>query len=257
MEIVRNARVAPFDALVGFVRVVRSALGAQRGSLFYDLAGLGEDDDPADSKTETRDAQEVYSAVGALARPPKERDSEDRDLLLEALALRTSDGLIPIAFRDPRILKWLNRGGAPAVPKDGQVVFAGYGGSFLSFEITYEDPARTLPTNIVVLYCPYDRDSNGVPQKSHMIMLDPTAGNESVAIVHSSGLAITMTEDEGMVLRGGSGTHMRIQDGKVEVVAPSIVLQGNVALGAAPAAALPLLPGLASPASPSVFVSPT
>ena len=88
-----------------------------------------------------------------------------------------------------------------------------------------------------------------------MFMLDPTAGNESIALVHSSGLAITMTEDEGIVLRGGPTTRLTIKDGSISGIADAITMQGNVSLGAHPSTGLPLLGGPATPPSASVFVS--
>jgi len=238
--------------LIAFVRVVGSSLGSKRGAVLYDVAGVGFEDDPDDAKTETRDEQETYGAIGVIGRPPKKPDG---DLLLEALALRTSDGLVPIAFRDERILKWLNKregNPPPSVPKEGQILYAGYGGAFLSFETL---DASNGPTNIIVLYCPYERDSSGVPQKAHMLMLDPTSGNESIAIVHAEGVAITMTKDEGVLIRADGATTLQVKPGLIQGTAASIILKGNVTVGRA-GTGVPLTPSLTSPPCPSLFLSP-
>jgi hypothetical protein len=66
-----------------------------------------------------------------------------------------------------------------------------------------------------------------------------------------------MTEADGIVLRGDEKTRLVIKPGKIEATAGSIALSGIVALGANTAAALPLLPGLATQPTPSVFFSAT
>lgn len=248
-----------FDAVIGFGRVTGSSLGDNNGSVLFDIEGVGfdtseaGDDGVSVDNSEIRSQQEAYSALGVVGRPPVSKDDEVPDLLLQTIHARVSEGSIPFAYRDPRILKWLNIGGSKTVPKPGQIALAGYGGSFMSFETIDESNG---PTNICVLYCPYARDADGVPQKAHMMMLDPTAGNESIAIVHAEGLSITMSKDHGIVIAAGDATVLSIKPGAILAVAQKISLQGNVAAGANTAAAVPLTPALASPPSLSFFVSP-
>ena len=80
--------------------------------------------------------------------------------------------------------------------------------------------------------------------------------SDSLALVHSSGLAMTMTEADGIVLRGDEMTRFVVKPGKIEATAGSISLSGIVALGANTAAAIPLMPGVATQPTPSVFFSP-
>lgn len=244
-----------FGQVFALARVLQSSLGDATAALGFNLEGYGSDDDASGAKDDIRDQQPAYSGLGLLGRPPDSKDAEEPDLLAEALGARTSDGgIIPFAYRDQRILKWLNRGSSTATtPKKGQIMLAGYGGAFLAFDLLESDSG---PTNIAVLYVPFDRDSSGVPQKSHMIMLDPTPGNESIALVHASGLALTMTEEDGIVLRGDQTTRFVVKPGKIEATAGSIALSGIVALGANTAAAIPLLPSVSSQPTPSVFFSP-
>jgi hypothetical protein len=245
-----------FGTVFAFTRVLQSSLGDQTASLQYNLEGFGSDDDSTGKKDDVRDAQQAYSGLGLLGRPPEERDKEDPDLLAEALGARDGDGgVVPFAYRDARILKWLNRGSSePSTPKKGQIMLAGYGGAFLAFD--YLSGANG-PTNIATLYVPFDRGGDGVPRKAHMIAVDTTPGNEALSLVHASGLALLMTEADGIVLRGDEKTRLVIKPGKIEATAGSIALSGIVALGANTAAALPLLPGLATQPTPSVFFSAT
>lgn len=239
---------------LAFARVVGSSLGKDRGAVLYDLGGVGFSDDPSDQKSEVQSSQEAFNALGVVGRPP-DPDPSDKDLLAEALAARVSDGLVPFAFRDQRLLKWLNRGASPpTMPKKGQTIYAGYGGAFLSFE-TIGPPSA--PSNIATLYVPYERNGAGVPQKAHLIMLDPSPGNESIAIVHASGASLLITEDEGIVVRGDETTRLQVKPGEISAIANKIVLQGAIVMGGNPVGALPLLPGIASPPGPNIFISPT
>lgn len=258
MKTVLSEATRVFDSVIGFGRVTSSSLGENNGSVLFDVEGVGFDtSEPGDAgvsvdNSEIRSAQEVYSALGVVGRPPKSKPGDYPDMLLQTIHARVSDGSIPFAYRDPRILEWLNKGGAKTVPKEGQIALAGYGGSFISFETIDESNG---PTNVCVLYCPYARDADGVPQKAHMIMLDPTGGNEAIAIVHASGLALTMDETNGITMRADAATWLTLQPGSFQVFAASIQLQGNVALGQNLATAAPLAAGPASAPTPSVFFS--
>ena len=244
--------------IVQFGKVVNSALSSKTGAIMFDVVSLADDEDVTEANSTTRDNQEAYSSLGILARPRKQSaDDKKKDLFAESLALTVSDGLIPFAYRDQRILDWVNKGGGTA-PKEGQIMFAGYGGAFLSYETIDQTNG---PANIVVLYVPYSRNSSGVPQKAHVITLDPSAGNESIGIGHAEGLAMTMSASEGILFRADSSTWFALKPGpggtgQFTMNASKIALQGNVVVGANVAAAVPLLAGPASPPSTSFFVSP-
>jgi hypothetical protein len=242
-----------FDRLLAFGRVETSALSDRTNAILYDVASVGFSDDPDDAETATRDRQEAYGALGVLARPRKaETNSKGEDLFLEALGATASDGLIPFAFRDSRINEWVNKGGGSS-PKEGQVMLAGYGGSFLSFETIDESGG---PTNIAVLYVPFDRDGDGIPQKAHTLMLDPTAGNESIAVVHASGFAMTMSDDAGLCLRGDSGTVLQLKPGAIMMTATNISLIGNVAIGKGTGVAAAYIGGSTAAPCSSLFLYP-
>jgi hypothetical protein len=146
------------------------------------------------------------------------------------------DELIPFTWRDLRLNKVY-----PA-PKPGTVALVGYGGAFLSFDDT--DAGETLAT----LYVPYEGGT-----KCHSIILDPK--QKTIGIVHGSGLAIGMSADGGIVARADGSTSWTLTPGLFQAIAAKIVLQGNVVAGADPAKARPVLPGAATLASPSVWLS--
>jgi hypothetical protein len=162
------------------------------------------------------------------------------------------DQVVPFAYRDPRILYWVNKSGSDT-PREGQIMLAGYGGAFLSFETL---DGTNGPSNIAVIYVPYDRDADGVPQKAHVITLDPTAGNESIGIVHAEGFALLMSPTE-LTMRGGdSNTFLSMKPGTIQANATNISLTGNVIVGKGTGVAVPLLPGAASPGSTALWLYP-
>lgn len=235
-------------------------------AVVYNLTGIGgfsvDDDGQIDGEDESDEGgeqaheQEWFSALGVIARPlPPEGD-----LFAEALALRTDDGLVPYAFRDLRINRALNPSGNPVTPAAGQLLFAGYGGAFLSHAMT-EGNVGSKRGNVTTLYVPYLFDSSGVPTKAHAISIDPTTGQSSITIVHGDGVFFSLTEDAGtgsagIVATVDGSTFLRMSPGELTLNAAKITLKGNCYLGAQAEAGLPLLPGVASPPGPSVFISP-
>lgn len=248
------------NQVVEFAKVLGSAVGGPNAATLFNVTGIGgfaldadgqvTGADDADDGGEQAHEQETFQALGVIGRPlPPEGD-----LFAEALTLRTADGLVPFAFRDLRLHRALNPGGGTTTPREGQLMFAGYGGAFLSHALT---PAKT---NVTTLYVPY-AFVGGVPTKAHAISIDPSAGNSSVSIVHGDGVFFTLTEDAGAGAPGiawavDASTFGRISAGEFVVNAAKIMMKGNVYLGAAAELGAPLLPGPTSPPGPSVFISP-
>lgn len=258
--------MSALNQFVEFCKVVSSAVIGSNAAVVQNVTGAGgfamdEDgnvtgEDESDDGGEQGHEQETFGALGIVARPlPPEGD-----LFAEALALRTDDGLIPYAYRDLRLHRALNPGGDPVTPAEGQIMLVGYGGAFLSHAMTAGN-VGSRRGNVTTLYVPYDFDGSGVPQKAHAISIDPTTGNSSITFVHGDGVFLSLTDDAGA---GGPGivwaidgsTFGRISAGEFVVNAAKIALKGNVYLGAQAEAGVPLLPGVASPPGPSVFISP-
>jgi hypothetical protein len=254
------------NQVIEFVKVIGSAVGGANTTTLYNVTGIGgfavDDDGLITGEDETDDGgeqaheQECFTALGMIGRPlPPEGD-----LFTEALTVRTGDGLVPFAFRDLRLNRAINPSGAAVTPAEGQLLFVGYGGAFLSHAMTAE-ASGSKRANVSTLYVPYNFDSNGVPQNAHAITIDPTTGNSSISIVHGDGVFLTLTEDAGggapgIVWSTDESTFGRMSAGEFVVNAAKITLKGNCYLGAQAEVGLPLLAGPASPPSPSVFVSP-
>ena len=251
--------------LVEFVKVISSGLSGPSSAVHMNVTGsggfeLGEDGqvtgtDDSDDAGEQAHEQEAYSALGIIGRPLP----ADGDAFLEALALRTGDGLVPFAFRDLRINRAINPSGAGSTPCPGQLLFAGYGGAFLSHAMT-AGAVGSKRGNISTWYVPHDFNGAGVPQKAHAITIDPTPGKSSVSIAHASGLFLVLTEDSGngpgIVASVDGQTFFRMSAGEFTVNAAKITLKGNVYLGRTPEVGVQLFGGPISPPSQSIFVSP-
>lgn len=254
------------DAVVEFVKVVASELAGPSSAVLYNVtgspgfrfaadgSGLGTDD--TDDAGEQGISQVAYQSLGVLARPLAPSGEEH----CEAAAFRTGDGLEPFAYRDLRINAAVNAGGGQA-PQPGQTMFAGYGGGFLSHQQTDANTGSQKGT-LTTLYVPADFDADGVPQKAHAIVIDPTPGNSSIQLVHADGVFFTLTEDVGTGNPGisfavGDETFGRISPDEVLLQAPKIMLKGNVYLGQVPdnPAILPLAAGSLSLPCPSLYLS--
>lgn len=250
------------DFVVRFGTAVNSSLSQRTGAVQYSIAGIagldftpGEDpsiplDD--DAEAEATENAEQYSAPGIIGRPLPPRNVAGTELHMDVICVQTVDGLVPIAYRDLRLKM------AGDAPGEGVLAFVGYGGGFHSMTPVEsgQDPAGG--GTIHVIYCPYEFDADGVAQKAHSIILDPTPGNESIIMSHANGLAITMSDDgdKALLLKNAAGdATLRLDDNGITLTATQIVLSGGVIVGE-PALAVPLLAGPASPPSSKFFVSP-
>lgn len=200
-----------FDRTFARVTVASSSLSPDTGQPLYDVSGAGLSDDPTDSKGESKDAQEGYSAGGVVFRPLA--PEKGQDLFLEALAVRTSDGLVPMVYRDKRILERINRGGGVA-PKEGQILYAGYGGAFLSYEFQATDTRDN-----VMMYVPYERNGAGVPTKAHIITLGKDgSGKPLVSVISGEGPRLVLLEDKGQLVNKDGTSWLEVAPDGVNVV---------------------------------------
>src|SRR6187551_667365 len=242
--------MSALDAVAAFVKVVGSALvGGEVTFSVQAIGGFGGlDGDDSGANAEQAQGQVGYSALGILGRPLPPEGS----LFAEAAALRVDGGLSPVGWRDMRLQRALQ-------PAEGQLAFVGYGGATLSHAMT-ADEVGARRANIATWYVPYDFDEDGVPQKAHTIAIDPTPGNSSISLVHASGLFLTLTENAGgapgIAWSVDDATFGRMKAGEVLIQSAKIMLKGNVYIGAAAEAGVPLLGGPISPPCPALFVSP-
>lgn len=240
------------DGVLALTTVLRASLSASSRSLQYNIEGIGDlFDESEDAEGETATAAEVYSGLGLLGFPlppgPIPNSTDNREVRHEVVCMRSTDGLIPIAHRDIRLQM---PGGGPG---EGTIALVGYGGGFHSLDPVDEGAGGTIH----VIYCPYDFDSEGVAQKAHSIILDPTSGNASITIAHAEGMAITMFDagKKELTLKNAAGdATFRLDDDGITMTAVTIVLSGGVIVGD-PLTAIPLLPGTASQGSSVFFLS--
>jgi len=257
--------MSALDRIVAFVKAVSSTVEGENSEARYNVTGAGGfrvgaggaitngSGDDGDDAGEQASSQEGYASLGVVGRPLP----PDGNLFAEAAALRTDDGLLPFGWRDLRLSRAVNPGGGAATPTEGQLMFAGYGGAFLSHAMAPDAPG----SNISTWYLPFDFDGDGVPQKAHVVSMDPTPGNSTIQLVHADGVVVALTEDAGGGAPGitwavDDATFGSMKPGEVTISANKIMLKGNVYVGAQAEAGLPLLAGAASPPCPSLFVSP-
>ena len=258
--------MSALNQIIEFAKVIASSVAGPHAAALFNLTGIGgfsydEDgavvgEDTSDDGGEQAHEQEAYQSLGIIGRPlPPEGD-----LFAEALTLRAEDGLIPFAFRDLRINRAINPSSNGTTPREGQLLFAGYGGAFISHAMTAA-PTGSKRGNVTTIYVPYDFDGDGVPQKAHAISIDPSDDNSSISIVHGDGVFFTLTEDAGAgspgILWAVDGqTFGRMSSGEFLVQAAKITLKGNCFVGRQAEAGAPLLPGPTSPPCPSLHLSP-
>lgn len=252
------------DQVIEFVKVVASEVRGSNAAVLYDVVGVGgfsadgagnlTGADVTDDASEQAPQQPAYQSLGILARPLPPTDQQD---FLEAMAVRTSDGMEPFAYRDLRLNRAANPTGAATAPAPGQTMLVGYGGGVVSHQMTAEN-AGDQKANITHIYVPYNF-ADGVPQKSHAIIIDPTPGNSSIQLIHGDGVRFMLQEETGsgpgIVATVDNATFLRMAAGELTVQAEKILLKGNVYLGRQAESGVPLLAGAASPPGPSIFIS--
>lgn len=244
------------DLIVRFSTIVSSSISAKTNAVQLSLTGIAGLDydagtsDPSDTlNAETIDNAEQFASPGMVGRPLPPRTIGGVEQHMDVIAIATADGLVPIAYRDLRLKM------GPGAPGAGVLAFVGYGGGFLSQTPVplSGDPAGG--GTVQALYCPFDFDGNGVAQKAHTILLDPTLGNESLMLVHADGMAITMFQNSLVMKNAAGDATLRLDDDGITMTAVRIVLSGGVVVGE-PALAVPMLAGAASPPSSKLWVSP-
>jgi hypothetical protein len=234
------------DFLFAVLRITGSAVTGPHGAVTLDskgsVGGFGTSGDP-DDNGERSVGKEAFGAPGIVYRPRPPESVGAETIGAEALAYRTFAGAQPYSYRD---LRW-NR--SYPDPKEGDLAWVGYSGGFLSWE---DVKTGSNMSQRGTFYIPY---YDGSTLKAHVIQADPSG---ALQIIQGDGYALSMDPNNGIVLRSATGqSWMKLLDNNFEVVAETITMRGNVALGANTSAAVPLNPGSATQPTPSVFFSPT
>lgn len=234
--------------VLSLVRVVGSSLG-KGGKVLYELAGHGYDDDTEEKGTRERNLEEFLGVPNFYTRPPADEEQPP-----EGIAANIGDELITISATAAGPINKANAGTPdPVMPKAGQAVIVGWGGGFMSFE-------KTGASDLFEVYIPAEKNGQGVPTEALSIQVNPAT--KSIAIVHPAGLAITIDEDRGIVLRADASTRLVVKPGRIEIIAAEVIARGSVVLGSTagvPGTNLPAImgpSGIAGVPSQSVKLSP-
>lgn len=174
-----------FDGILASGTIRGSSLSSKGSPLFDVEQHPAEGDIPAVGSA----SESVYGLPCVVFRPLDPTD----DGATEVVCARASDSLPILGARDLRI----DDAAATDIAK-GTARFAGYRGANLSISI-----AASGDGSVVQLYVPFDRDGDGVPQKGHVITLDPA--EEAVTIVAASGAALTLASDGSATIKNGDG----------------------------------------------------
>ncbi len=157
----------------------------------------------------------IYGAPGDLWRPL----DADADGAAEVISARASDDLPVVAALElgeslTSLYLRINEAAATPLGK-GTRRIAWYRGAQLSFTVA---PSGT--GTIVQLYVPFDHDGQGVPQKGHVVTLDPVAG--AVTVVAASGAAVVLASDGSATVRSANGENF------VSVSNDGVTLSGDL-----------------------------
>jgi hypothetical protein len=247
--------MSAFDFVAQFARVLDSSMNPKTFAIQVDLGGIGSfnETETDDSKGEVSPQSEVYGALGFVGRPRNKQTIGGKEYYCETLCMRTSDGLVPISWRDLRLNSFFPNG----VP-EGRIGMVGYGGGFHTIDLT-ADNNGDQKTSIHFIYAPYSF-SNGTPSKAMAICLDTTPGAENISMSiggGTTGFQMTMNEADGVQIRTpNTNTMFNIREDEINLSASKILLKGNVYIGSNTISAVPLLAGPASPPCPTLFLSP-
>ncbi len=229
------------DFVFGFGKVAVGSIADKTKEVVYQVLGLlGFDEEQSGEK------QVGYSGLGLIHWPLPAEKIDGITYDCDVVFVKQGDELVPIAWRDLRLNRCF-----PSGPAAGTIALAGYGGGFYSLSLTSSE-LGSKKANIHVLYCPYDFDSNGVPQKAHTITLDPEAN--IINLLHADGGQFVMLPEKKIMMVSDDATWAMMGPGKFEVQATAINFIGTVAIGN-PIAALPIAPALATLASPRLLYS--
>ncbi|WP_437759479.1 hypothetical protein [Sorangium sp. So ce1389] len=219
-----------FNLVATYAKMISSELRGAAKAVLVNLSGISDLDGEEGSRGEV-----LYGALGVVARPKP----AGADGFAEVVGLKTSDGIMPIAARDLRLNARVN-------PKEGEVLLVGYGGGFISLK----DNADGDGTDIVF----YATKSDG--SKASAISLNTTTSNSHIALMHDSGVSVTLTkEGKAVIASPDGGTYIEVSDAGI-VLNGQVQLTGSLVVGD-PATALPVGLGASAPSISTILKAST
>lgn len=218
-----------FDRVMGIFRVAATSISKNTHEVLENLDSGGKAGDPEEFAV----GQVVYGALGLIVRARRPtKDSKGQEQRVEGLVAKLGDALLRFAGRDTRLNAFYPN------PKEGDVALVGYAGAFDSNSPAFDAAGNPKSTERVI-YVPY-AFVNGVATKAHTIEIIGTQGNESIAIIHGEGMAVTMTKGgkNSVVVKNKSGNaYVEVNDDGCTING-NTVINGGATIGS-PAGALP------------------
>lgn len=217
-----------FDFVGTFARVIKANIKGTAHAVLANLTGIAESLDETSGEKATD--QPLYGPIGFISVPKAAVSASaargsDPAGYAEVVALKSADGLIPVAGRDLRLNRLISL-------TEGIVAMVQYGGGLFSITDRVDGGAGST----AVLYTP-QKNSSGDTLRAHAIALDTTSSNLSVSIVHANGHAVLLTQQNKVVIKNAAG------DVYVEVSAGGVVINGNTQL----VGGLVVSPGIPNP----------
>ena len=198
-------------SFLSFVRVAASSISQKTGVALLDLVGFGVGG-PGEEDGDVRDAQEMFNGFGLWGRPLDDERKPGR--YAEAMAALTSDGRVPFAYRDQRLIDALRKGAGAEFPNKGQLGVGGYGGAFLGFKYEVDEDRDQ-----VTIYIPYARGSDGVPTKAHTVTFGKDgSGKPLVSVISGEGPRIILLDDKGQLVNKAGDAWVEVSPDGVGVV---------------------------------------
>lgn len=203
-----------FDWTLGVGRIVLTDLKGQKRIVVANIEGID---------GETSSQQIMYGALGVVARPL----DADANGAAEPVYARTEDGLLPIAYRDPRLNGVVN-------PKKGEITIPQYDGGFLSLKRNADGDGTDI-----TLYAPKADGS-----AASVISIDTSDANSNITVMHESGASIQIADGKIMLSNADGDAYIQLDgsgitlNGNVKINGAMVV--GTPALGSPVALALPI-----------------
>lgn len=212
----------PTDLDIAIGRITSSELAGDANAILGNLVTLeaieGDPDAP------TSEGEPIFCSLGMYGRPYAPVTKADSSGAkpqgtAEFIGFRVGDRVHPFGYRDLRL-------NAKIACKEGQGGMVQYQGGLVDMA----DNADGDGTN-VTLYA-VRNDANGDPDGAHVIALDTTAANSSVAIVHEYGHSVTLNKTGSIVLMNKGGDAMiEVNDSGVTINGANVAITGGAMLG--------------------------
>lgn len=205
-----------FNSIFAIGRVIASAVG-KSSTVLVNILGSGADDEESKPDLAEKFTGEAFMTCAGVAVRPRpqvpKKGATGRNPAgaCEIVAARRGDNAQCIASRDLRLT-------ARTAPAVGDVTLVGYAGG----QVVIRDVPDLSGSQLLMLAPRLLSD--GTIDKSHAVMLDPSAAGESVSVVHMNGCALLLTKAGHVILKNADGSQF------IDIGPSELLLNGVVKL---------------------------